>query len=316
MQLRRTQFMRWVDRRLPPARAHALSQKNLFIFPSARGLAYLAVMLVVWVIGTNYQNNLVLALAFFMVSFFVVGILHTFLNLSGLRVEYVGAGDAFAGQEFSLRFKLVVRRQRAVHAVSVCWSGDEKAGVELSCDGQGQLEFSVPLYTDQRGKLALPRMSVSSVFPLGIIRCWTWLNWDVPVLVFPAPMAYPLHAATTSDDLGDGLHPVRGGEDFSGLKPYQPGDSLRRVAWKAFARGQGVFVKDFQQNASREHWLDFDALQELDRERRLSVLCYWVLQYFQAEEHFGLILPTQKVQPDKGYQHRTRCLIALAEFPK
>ena len=34
-----------------------------------------------------------------------------------------------------------------------------------------------------------------------------------------------------------------GSEDFYGLRDYVPGDSLRQVAWKTVARGQGMQLK-------------------------------------------------------------------------
>ena len=43
----------------------------------------------------NYQNSLVYGVAFMLGSLFLVTILYTFRNLSGLTIEWVGAGVGF-----------------------------------------------------------------------------------------------------------------------------------------------------------------------------------------------------------------------------
>jgi uncharacterized protein (DUF58 family) len=105
----------------------------------------------------------------------------------------------------------------------------------------------------------------------------------------------------------------QGSEDFQGLKSYQPGDSKRRLHWKAYSRGQGLLVKDFAALSGRDPLLDFEALAG-DVELRLSLLCYWVLQLSARQQPFALSLPGQVLAPACGEQHREACLRALALF--
>ena len=46
-----------------------------------------------------------------------------------------------------------------------------------------------------------------------------------------------------------------GQDDFAGLRSYQPGDSLKHVAWKAAARGQPVMTKQFTGLEAGQLWL-------------------------------------------------------------
>ncbi len=313
-QSRRRRFMVWVDRRLPKSIEHKLSQKNLFIFPSQRGRIFLLLILALWVLGTNYQNNLILALVFFMVSVLVVGIMHTFINLSRLQLRFNGVSEAFAGDELQIRFKVKNSRKSWAETVEFFWQNQPEAVATFSFAPNSESEISLPLFVSRRGKAKIPRMQIRSFFPFGIIRCWTWLNWDIDALVFPKPMNAPLGKSMHVSDEGDGLHPVKGGEDFNGLRQYQPGDPMRGISWKVFARGQGLFVKDFSQNLSREIWLDFNAVPANSAEQKLSILCFWILHLYQQEENFGLKLPHKSFSPAVGHQHRTKCLNALAEF--
>lgn len=311
LQSRQQAFYRFIDRRIKPATEHRLNQRSLFIFPTKKGGVFLLIICVLWVLGTNYQNNLVLALAFFMISFFVMSILYTFYNMSGMRLVYCGSAEAFVGQQLRLRFSIHNEKQRWLESIHLRWR-DQTAAVAVAIAPQAEKEVSVPIDTVERGLAIVPRMLIESVFPLGIVRCWTWVNWDIQALVYPAPMQANLQNHGVEDDAGDGLHPTKGGEDFNGLRDYVAGDGLKNIAWKAFARGQGLFVKDFSQNVSRENWLDFDAMPSRSQEEKLSIMCYWVLAYYQQEENFGLRLPGVKLAPQIGFEHRKTCLDALA----
>ena len=112
-----------------------------------------------------------------------------------------------------------------------------------------------------------------------------------------------------------GLQAVaRGTDDYQGLEAWQRGDSLRRVDWKAWSRGQGLWVKQFSDLLGSETLLDYSQLQG-DTEQRLSVLCFHVLRLDNALQPYSLQLPGQAVLgPDIGPAHRDSCLSALALF--
>ena len=49
----------WLARRQPETSRETLSQHNLYIMPSRQFLGFLTVTLMIWLAGTNYENNLV-----------------------------------------------------------------------------------------------------------------------------------------------------------------------------------------------------------------------------------------------------------------
>ena len=307
-------FLRWVKKRVPAADAYTLTQRNLFVFPSPRAWVFLALIVVLWILGTNYQNNLVLALAFFMVSTLVIAIVHTYMNLSRLRIQLRRIEEAFADGPLRVHLRVANPTGKQVESVEFSWAFAKSAPRIVSIAASEELDVVLSLPVARRGWTQLPALRVQSVFPLGIVRCWTWLNFATQALVYPKPFNQVLGLARVSDDCADGLHPTRGGEDFSGLRQYAAGDPLRRINWKSFARGQGLFVKEFNESLSQELWLDYDSLTQMDREQRLAILCFWVLQYYQRNEPFGLNLPGARIPPNSGHLHRTHCLRALAEF--
>ena len=60
----------WISRRLPPSAKVTLGHKGIFILPSAFGLVWLALVVLLYLFGTNYQNNLVIGLSLLLASIF------------------------------------------------------------------------------------------------------------------------------------------------------------------------------------------------------------------------------------------------------
>ena len=77
-------FSAWLDRRVPASPQITLSQRNVFIFPTRTGFVFSALLLLLVLGAVNYQASLVYAVAFLLGSMFLVTILYTFQNLSGL----------------------------------------------------------------------------------------------------------------------------------------------------------------------------------------------------------------------------------------
>jgi len=73
-------------------------------------------------------------------------------------------------------------------------------------------------------------------------------------------------------------------------------------------------VKEFGATASADFWLDYDSLQNLGQEQRLSRLTWWVLEAERLQLPYGLKLPDQSWRPSIGQVHRDQCLRALALF--
>ena len=306
-------FYRWVDKRTPRTQQVRLNRKNLYIFPNLTGGLYLLVMLVIWMLGTNYQNNLILALAYLMGSIFVVGIHHTFANMAGVSVRVVDAKPTFAGEQAIFILELNCTHKNGCDNLELRWqnSSGETQTISLNPNEPQQVNLRAP--SKLRGYLRPGRLSIQSRFPLGIIRCWTWVNLDTQALIYPSPIATDEPHAQASDGKGEGGSSQRGGDDFSGLRDYQPGAPIKHIAWKQYAQDKGLFTKDYEAQRSADKWLDWNSLNH-PQEMRLSGLCYWALEYERQQIPYGLQLPGLSLAPTRGEHHLQTVLKALAEF--
>jgi len=309
----KSRWSRWIARRIPPAASVRLNQRRIFIIPTRVGLAFGLCLLLMLLAGINYQNSLAYGLTFLLLSVFVVAILHTYRNLAGLTLMAGGGGAVFVGEQARFRVRLE-SGGRAHQAIALGWPPAELQAVDVPERGLSECELSQPAI--RRGWLRPGRLRVESRFPLGILVAWSWVDLDQALLIYPRPLAgdLPLTVGAGADDEEEGSRALGiGVDDYQGLRAYQPGDSKRRLHWKAYSRGHGLLVKDFAALAGRDLCLDFEALGG-DVEMRLSLLCHWVLQLSERQQPFALRLPGTQLVTDIGDTHREACLRTLALY--
>jgi uncharacterized protein (DUF58 family) len=301
---------RWLQRRIPPAPSVQLDQRRIFIMPTLVGLAYVGALLLMLIAAINYQNSLAYGLTFLLGALFVVAILHTWRNLAGLLLMGAGSTPVFASEPARLRVRLE-SRGRAHQAIRLGWSANAMQEARVAAAGASEVELAVP--SARRGWLRPGRLRVESRFPLGILVAWSWVDLQLATLIYPRPLpGEPPKAARSGEDSEETAPDTAAGvDDFEGLKPWQPGDSRRRLNWKAYSRGHGLLVKEFSEAVDGEILLALDGLPG-DLETRLSQLCQAVLELSALNQAFTLQLGALRIGPDAGAAHRESCLRALA----
>jgi uncharacterized protein (DUF58 family) len=292
-----------------------LGRRQLFMLPTRHGLVFLLVLMTLLLAAINYENGLAYGFTFLLAGVAVVSMLHTHRNLYRLRLTPGSCASVFAGQAATFPVCLTNDSDNLRFGVCLEHARREIARADLAQDETACLPLTVP--TECRGYLRAPPFSVSTRFPLGLLYSWSQrVALEQQCLVYPSP-APPEPMRPSAHGLGEaGGNRSHEGDDFVGLREYRPGDSMRHVDWKAVARGQGWHTKQFGQGGKSRVWLDWDTLDGLDTETRLSVLCRWVLDAEHGQMEYGLRLPGTVVNPGSGVEHQHRCLEALALFPE
>jgi uncharacterized protein (DUF58 family) len=306
------QFLRWAYRRVPPSNNISLGNSNLFIFPSKVGFSFLLLILLCWLVATNYENNVVFAITCLLTSIFLVCILHSFFNMSGLSVTFVRVSPVFTGETLTVEILLNQKHLRYREGIKISFKDGETSTVSMQ--GKENITLHVSVLAPQRGYFHPGRLQVESVYPLGLLRVWTKIDLNIECLVYPRPIFNAFESFGHSGRGEGALQLDDGSEDFVGLKDYQPGDSLKRIAWKQYAREQGLYTKHYADYQDERIWLDWDALPGLDRESRLSVLTGKLLKVVVTGQHYGLKLPGVNIAPNNGETHKYLILKELALF--
>ena len=307
----RSRYRAWLDRRIPASRSVTLNQRRIFIFPSRVGLFFASCLALMLLTAINYQNNMSYALTFLLTTLFIVAVLHTYANLSGLTVQGVRAQAGFPGQQSVFELRLERYRRRTHYALLFRWPNSSEALVNLVDEDSIRIELLAPL--GSRGWYNPGRLLIESRYPLGLLRCWTWVDLDLHALVYPRPEPCPEPRGADAAQPDGAAAPTYGQDDFHGFRPYREGDSLRRLYWKGLARGQSPQTKQYAAYADRSVWLDWEMFPG-GTEQRLSQMCYLAIELERGREEYGLRLPDQAIDPGCGAKHHERVLKALALY--
>jgi uncharacterized protein (DUF58 family) len=303
----------WTRRRQGPDRDPIeLHRRRIYILPTPLGVAFAAMLFAMLLGGLNYNNNMGLAFAFLLASMALAAMHHCHATLSGLGLQLVATESAFAGQDVGFRLLLQNASVSARPAIELVAGERMQAVADVPAGGSVELRLS--LHAERRGQVPLHRFQVATRHPLGLFRAWAVIHPSYAAVAYPRPAARGLAPPSIETDTGGAQDRAVGEEDFTGLRPYQSGDSLRRIAWKAYARGQGLHSKQYAGTDVTSHVFDWDSLAGMDAEARLSQICRWVLDAHDRDEAFGLRLPGLQIDTNLGVAHRDRCLAALAMF--
>lgn len=299
---------------------HLLRFRRIYILPTRQGMGFGLAVLVMLLGAINYANALGYVLSFMLVGISLVSMVHAVRNLSGLTLLADESAPVFAGETANFRLRADNRGQRQRFGLLVRLTGHRRGGGEndailhfhLDADSMRRIELAGT--AGHRGWYSPGCVTIATRFPFGLFRAWSRRDIGLRCLVYPRPVGEQPLPAFRHGESGHQGGLEKGEDEFSGLRDYQPGDSARRVHWKAVARGQGVPVKVFSGATSGVTLLRWQDVRVDDTETRLSQLSRWIVDAERQNLRYGLSLPGLDVPTDSGHEHRHRCLQALALY--
>ena len=307
-------FVRWALRVRPPEPAPIiLTQRRVYVLPTRAGLAYATALGVILLGAMNYNLSLGHALVFLLAGLGIVAILHTFRNLVLVSIRPGRCEPVFAGG--LAQFDLVLENQRLDARTSLRLFINDEIPTEVDIRAHASTVATLDVPAEKRGWLPLPRITIETTWPLGLVRAWSYAVPDMNCLVYPTPAAKAPPLPWSGDSAQGSTRDGRGTDDFSGLRNHQVVDPPRHVAWKAVARQQDgpLLTKLFSGAAAQQLWLDWEALPDvIDTELRLSILARWMIDADAAGVAWGLRLPAFRLAPDNGPTQISAGLRALA----
>lgn len=302
------QLSKWLSAKSPRKKKFILTQKNIYIFPSSFGLAFLISLVVMLLTAINYQSSLIYLFTFFLGVIFFLSIWGCFLNFSGLKVEVIEPGRCFENE--SLQFKCrLSRTNRLPLSLSI---GLEKNKLEpIPFTMQSCVDLSLLAPKKARGRHKLDRLYIETRFPFGLVLAWTWLKLDAECWVYPLPVFS--HANSSSQGQGDKDSASLASDELNDLRAYQQGDPTGRVLWKKYAAKDELIVRTHEHGSYSPEWVDW-AHYVGSTEEKLKYLCFDVCQLSEDSKPYGFKIPGIIIAPDSGPNHKQRCLDALALF--
>ena len=305
-----------------------LNQRRVFIFPTRYGFFFVVSLLAMLASSINYDLSLGFVLTFFLSAAGMVAMLHTFRNQVHLTLRPLKALPVFAGESAAFDLLLVNRKNferasiwlriaRVPGAAAVAQGAGSMVATDVPPNQAACATLRIP--ATQRGWLRLPRLTVETRYPLGLLRAWSYWQPGMPCLVYPLPASAGRAFPPAPEGSGDGAPAGTGTDDFAGLREHQTSDSPHHIAWKASAlaleTGGPLLTKHFYGTAANDLILDINTLpNHWGIETKLSQLTRWVLDAEAAKLGYLLNLGGETIGPSYGDAHRNACLRALALF--
>ena len=139
---------------------------------------------------------------------------------------------------------------------------------------RGAAEVRVELTPLRRGHVRFSGMTIARADALGLVRAFRRIALPESLLVLPRryPVA-PIRLAGIRKFQRGGValaSSVGDSEEFVSLREYRPGDPLRRVHWKSWARVGRPMVREYQDEFFVRHALVLDTFTQTARGERLE----------------------------------------------
>jgi len=311
----RDNITEWVKRRVhskrgPMTPPFILEYRHIFVLPTKFGWGFGFMLVFMALGGLNFNNNMALILVFLLGTIAQLTTLIAYRNLSGLMVDSVRSEPVFCGEDAQFRVFVSNGGERQRFAVQAGFRKPQDCR-DIKTDSSTAMLLRHP--TTRRGWLEMPSFRLETRFPLGLFRAWSWIFPHNRCLVYPAPArnAPPLPKTGRGQS---GRAEKGDGDEVHGLRKYQAGDSMQRVAWRASARHDELYSLEMETPREDACELDWDLLRGGDIEHRLSILTAWVISADHRQLAYSLILPGTEIEAGLGAAHRAKCLESLALY--
>lgn len=310
-------FERFLQKRLPARSKQTLNNHNIFIFPSRFGFVYLAFVLLLFLLGTNYQNNIILILSFLLASFFITAMLHSFFNVAKLTVSASSQITGFCQQPIDVALTMSSNKSR----FDLQLNFPDQVARHFDVFHTGENKVTLHYVCQQRGYWPVGRLKLISYYGFGLFRTWAQVDLALYATVYPKPISFDLSLMDAqfnhqdSEVMNNENRSYQAGiDDFYELGKYQKGQPLSHVAWKQVAKGQGWYAKKYQAETSAELCLSLTMMPGTHLEEKLSYLTFAILEYYRLGYAFSLKLPDKVIAAANNEQHLRSCLTALAYY--
>jgi uncharacterized protein (DUF58 family) len=301
----------WIRRRQgEDALPLTLHRRRVYILPTRAGLGFVALLFFMLLAGLNYANSLALFLTFLLSGFVLVTMNLCHRNLLGASLYAAIAAPTYATRPGSLRLTLGNTSSLPRYQVE-SGIGNEPTQV-ADVPAQGKQHIDLPVAAPKRGIVTLDRVRLTTTHPFGLFRTWTWVHAPITMLVYPRPVGSLPMPSESGRKSGARSQGHSGADEWHRLRPFRDGDSPRQVDWKAYAREAPLLVKEYSAAGSEVRVFSFRQLARLATEARLEQIARWVVEAEERGDRYGLELPGVHIAPDRGPDHRHRCLTALA----
>ncbi len=276
--------------------------------PTGFGFLFGLVNFVLLMMAIGYANNLIYAFVFLLIAMAVSAMWLTNKNIERVQIEKINVPDLFANEANEMA--VLVLKKKPSPSADLVFSF--KYPLELSSPPQqmegAQSIFNVEWRPLSRGVHRLPRLTLKSFYPVGLLQAWRTFEIFEDVVVFPERKGiihFPQEVAEGAQKEEWGL--------FLNHRSFQSTDSLRRIDWRASTKHQTLLVKNFEVSENKVLNFDWHHTKHLANfEDRISQLCLWIDLAQKNGLSYSLKIASFHTPARADRDHFIQCLTKLS----
>lgn len=138
----------------------------------------------------------------------------------------------------------------------------------------GKSEVHVEMVPTRRGHLRWAGLTIACPDPLGLFNAFYRISvpqsvlilprrYPLPPIALPGMRRYQPGGVALASSVGDS-------QEFLSMRDYRPGDPLRRIHWRSWAKTGRPVVKEYQDEFFVRHALILDTFQEVEYSERFE----------------------------------------------
>lgn len=296
-------WQNWLTKRFQYSATKKLTQKEILVFIYKSGYVYVLLIFISFMAGINYANNLILGFCFLISAVLCVSFYLTFKQLHGLSIELVSDEVGQVGQVAYLTVYFI---QPTVQQRYLYIKTDEQ--IQRLHLLEKKQKISIAFRPEKRGEFLYPMLQIYTLYPFGLVRAWSYLYHQKKAWIAPTAQYLTHENQHHQADL------IAEFDEFRELRSFQQQDSLHSVAWKQVARGQGMYVKVFEQ-AQEQAELDiyYHEMPSSSHETKLALMMGLVEQCEQQQRAYRLCLSHAELPKGCGAQQLQSAKRLLAQ---
>lgn len=286
------------------------------------GLWYILLAVLVALPAANTGNNALYMVEACLLALLVVSGITSRQNLRRVDIELMPPGEVFARQPFSLRFAiehagwLWDRRLLLIAGV-----GEGKPELVAYLPRREKRQGMLELTANRRGRLQIPYLHLSSIYPLGLFRKGMRYRVDLEMLVYPQLLGSEEYRVQRGGPGAEHASRKPGsGPELLTLRAFRQGDDRRGIHWKQSARtGELIYMEREAEKGQRVSLLLDNGVGRLQTtearerfERMISEAATAAHHFIEKGYEIELITRAEMIGYGHGPGHRRRILEALA----
>lgn len=214
------------------------------------GKLFLGLMLMFYIASVTSQSGLLLLFIGLISGCYIVNWSFARRNVQNLKVAAPQLVQLVEGE--SPREPWRIHNTSSKHAEGIDLLHEAGLLFRLPIVKTGEsLSITPKLIYDRRGVYPNAEVTLSSSAPYGLIRATRKLQLPGELIVLPRVYETSSPASAGLDAISGGkfkgARRVSTGTHFSGVRPWQPGDTIKQVHWKSTARRGDLMVKTFDE---------------------------------------------------------------------